>query len=124
MTYVHEEPQLGIGHLLGMDMFLKLQVVALLAATVEQQQPYAQGSEQEVEYPRPHGGIPGRMNLEGELPHIGFLLVVDGLDAEAVCSGCHAVEGYLVDARLQTNPFASVDAVEVCYVFGVVVGEG
>ena len=42
MTDVHEEPQLGLAHLLGMDMLLQAQVSLFLAAAVGKIQIYTQ----------------------------------------------------------------------------------
>ena len=121
---VHEEAQLGVGHLLGMDMLLQAQLVLQLALAVTDEQPDGQCRQQQVGQQGPCGGIPRGMHLDGELADVGLLLVVGGLHAEVVGARRHAAEGDFVDTGLQTGPFLAVDAIEIGDVLGIVVGEG
>ena len=120
MTDVHEEPQLGLAHLLGMDMLLQAQVSLFLAAAVGKIQICSQSQQQEVEQTGPDGEIPHGVYLHRELLDVRLGVADDGLHAEAVGARGHMTERELVGARGHGNPRFPVDAVFVGDMVGVV----
>ena len=58
MADVHEEPQLGLAHLFGVDVFLQSQMVLLLSLAVVQVGIDGQACQYQIEQIGPRRGIP------------------------------------------------------------------
>ena len=124
MADVHEEFQLRLAHLLGVDVFLQQQAVFLLAlAVLEVEQAQAQKGEQVGEL-RPEAGVPDGVDGDGELPDGGLVTVADCLEPELVGACWEMGEGKFVLTRLHLLPFFAVDAVDIGNLFHIVIGEG
>ena len=124
MTDIHEETQLSLAHLLGMNMLLQSQAVLFLMTAVSQVLPESQCCYQQINEVSDTGAIPRCMDKYREAAFLSDLVVAVGYDTEIVVAWRHVTEGNLVDARLQLDPLFFVDAITVVDVLGVIVGEG
>ena len=68
MTDVHEEAQLSLAHLLGMDMFLDAQTVFLFPAATNNVLREHGADDEQVETVGPCRTVPGTVDDDRELP--------------------------------------------------------
>ena len=87
MADVHEELQLGLAHLLGVDVLLQQEVVLLFFLAVLDVEVYQGEEHEEVDQSGPGAGIPGVVDDDGEIFDVRFLAVFDGFNLEFVCAG-------------------------------------
>ena len=124
VTDVHEELDLRLAHLFGVDVLLQDELVFHLALAVAQVEHDGCYEEQQIEELCPDAGIPGWVNDDGELLHRCFVAVADGLDAVFVAAGSHVREGKFVLPGWHGAPGIAVDAVSVSYLLHIIIGEG
>ena len=124
VTDVHEELDLRLAHLFGVDVLLQDELVFHLALAVAQVEHDGCYEEQQIEELCPDAGIPGWVNDDGELLHRCFVAVADGLDAVFVAAGSHVREGKFVLSGWNGAPGIAVDAVGVSYLLHIIIGEG
>ena len=124
MTDVHEELDLCLAHLFGVDVLLQDEQVFHLVLAVAQVEHDGCYEEQQIEELCPDAGIPGWVNDDGELLHRCFVAVADGLDAVFVAAGSHVREGKFVLSGWHGAPGIAVDAVGVSYLLHIIIGEG
>ena len=124
VTDVHEELDLRLAHLFGVDVLLQDELVFHLALAVAQVEHDGCYEEQQIEELCPNAGIPGWVNDDGELLHRCFVAVADGLDAVFVAAGSHVREGKFVLSGWHGAPGIAVDAVHIAYLLHIIIGEG
>ena len=84
MTDIHEEAQLGLTHLLGVDMLLQAQVILFLTTSVGEVGIECQGKQQEIEQLGPEGEVPHGMDHHGELLDVRLCVADDCLHSEMI----------------------------------------
>ena len=123
MADVHEGAQLGLAQLLGVDMLLEPEPVALLTLPVEQILAQQQPEDGQVDEIRPPRLPPRVVHHDGELEHRCGQVVVRGSHLEAVGTRREVREGDFVLSRQHAHLGFIVDAVGIGDVLGVVVGQ-
>ena len=84
VAHVHEETQLGLAHLLGVDMCLEAEIVLLTVAAVGQILPDEEAKDYAIEEVSPCRAVPGTVDDHGELALSGLDIVALSLHTEAV----------------------------------------
>ena len=124
MTDVHEELDLRLAHIFGVDVLLQDELVFHLALAVAQVEHDGCYEEQQIEELCPDAGIPGWVNGDGEFFHRCFVAIADGLDTVFVSAGSHVREGKFVLSGWHGAPGIAVDAVHIAYLLHIIIGEG
>ena len=123
MTDVHEEAQLRLTHLLGVDVLLQAQTVLLAAATLAQILPDAHSKQEGVEAVGPPRAEPRAVDDNSKDTFLGLHAVALGLDAELIDARREVGEGDFVLARLQSHGCLVVNLIDIGDVLRGVVGE-
>ena len=120
---IHEEFQLRLAHLLGVDMFLQGEAVFLLALAVLHVGHAEAYEEEQVDELGPGAGVPYRVYGDAELLDWCLISIADGLEAEMIGACRQVEERNLIDARLHGAPFFAIDAIGVGYLLYIAVGQ-
>ena len=111
VTHVHEETQLGLAHLLGMDMGLEAQLILLLMATVNQILPYKHTDNHCVEEISPSRAVPRTVDNHRELSYGCFYVIALGLNPESVGALWQMRQGKHVLAWLQAVEWLAINTI-------------
>ena len=123
MTDVHEELDLCLAHLFGVDVLLQDELVFHLALAVAQVEHQQSDEDEQIDEFRPDAGIPGRMHDDGEFLDRCFVSIADCLDAEIVVAGRKMGECQLVLSKRSRAPFLAVDAVGIGNLLHIIIGK-
>ena len=123
MRDVHEELQLRVGQLLGMDMFLQAQTVLLLTGMLATIIEESTDECQQIDSVCKWRAVPRRMDDHTEAALGRADTVLLSHYAEIIVTRAQMTESYLVGTRLHTNPVLVIDAVAIDDMFGIVVGQ-
>ena len=111
MADVHEEAQLGLAHLLGVDMSLEAQTVLLSVIPVGKELPCEETQDECIEEVGPCGTIPWTTDDDGETAFRCLDTVALSLHPETIGARREMGERYLVVTGRQRMPVLTVDTI-------------
>ena len=123
MTDVHEEAQLSLAQLLGMDMLLHATACLLPAAAPQDNLPEDGTDNEHIDEVSPRRAIPGTGHNHGESILGRLDIIALGLHTEAIGAWRHVREDNFVGSWQHVDIRFAVDAIEIRDVFGILVSQ-